>query len=112
MSEEHKLPGFQKGARRPEGEKPQWMQCGLCKTWWDNSLITSKTPVPSGRCPFEWEHVEPKPEPNIKKKPQYPGLLCAAIDTLNFWRDTGSYSDDWYTDLLDAVREEMIAWED
>ena len=30
--------------------------CGHCGRTWDDALITSRTPVPSGRCPFEDLH--------------------------------------------------------
>lgn len=28
-------------------------QCGYCGRVWDNSVSTSATPAPAGRCPFE-----------------------------------------------------------
>lgn len=31
-------------------------QCGTCYRWWDDAIITSMTPVPAGRCPFEYDH--------------------------------------------------------
>jgi len=31
--------------------------CGHCGRTWDDALITSRTPVPAGRCPFEDLHV-------------------------------------------------------
>lgn len=31
--------------------------CGHCGLSWDDALSTSYTPVPSGRCPFEYFHV-------------------------------------------------------
>jgi hypothetical protein len=30
--------------------------CGSCGLTWDDGLITGWTPVPSGRCPFEYFH--------------------------------------------------------
>lgn len=33
--------------------------CGTCGKTWDDALITSRTPAPSGRCPFEADHQEP-----------------------------------------------------
>lgn len=33
-------------------------QCGACGRWWDDAIVTSMTPVPSGRCPFEYEHEQ------------------------------------------------------
>lgn len=31
-------------------------QCGTCKRYWDDAVVTSMTPVPSARCPFEYYH--------------------------------------------------------
>jgi len=30
--------------------------CGACGRSWDDTVSTAWTPVPSGRCPFEYEH--------------------------------------------------------
>lgn len=30
--------------------------CGSCGLSWDDSIPTSWTPAPSGRCPFEYQH--------------------------------------------------------
>lgn len=30
--------------------------CGACGRSWDDSVSTAWTPVPAGRCPFEYEH--------------------------------------------------------
>lgn len=32
--------------------------CYSCGRTWDDDHVTSVTPAPSGRCPFEYEHVE------------------------------------------------------
>lgn len=32
--------------------------CGACGRSWNDALITSMTPVPAGRCPYESEHAE------------------------------------------------------
>ncbi len=32
--------------------------CGNCGLTWDDGISTSWTPVPSGRCPFEYFHDE------------------------------------------------------
>lgn len=32
--------------------------CGACGRGWDDEVSTSLTPVPAGRCPFEYEHKE------------------------------------------------------
>lgn len=36
---------------------PQATRCGECGRGWDDSVSTSRTPVPAGRCPFEDEHA-------------------------------------------------------
>lgn len=35
---------------------PSYFTCGDCGLTWDDSKITSMTPTPSGRCPFENFH--------------------------------------------------------
>lgn len=30
--------------------------CGNCGESWNDALITERTPAPSGRCPYEYEH--------------------------------------------------------
>jgi hypothetical protein len=30
--------------------------CGTCERTWDDSIITSWTPAPADRCPFEYFH--------------------------------------------------------
>jgi len=30
--------------------------CGSCGLSWDDSIVTSMTPAPSARCPFEYFH--------------------------------------------------------
>lgn len=31
--------------------------CGHCRRTWDDDHVSGTTPTPSGRCPFELEHV-------------------------------------------------------
>ena len=31
-------------------------QCGSCGRVWDNEKVTSVTPAPGARCPFEYQH--------------------------------------------------------
>ena len=31
--------------------------CGTCGRSWDDTISTSMTPVPAGRCPFEYDHA-------------------------------------------------------
>lgn len=30
--------------------------CGTCDRYWDDGAVTSMTPTPGGRCPFEYYH--------------------------------------------------------
>jgi hypothetical protein len=32
--------------------------CGACGRSWNDAAVSSITPAPSGRCPFEYEHTE------------------------------------------------------
>lgn len=36
--------------------------CGTCGLSWDDDISTSRTPTPSGRCPFEYQHDYSEPE--------------------------------------------------
>ena len=36
------------------------MTCGQCGRSWNDAAISQWTPTPSGRCPFEYEHVYPE----------------------------------------------------
>lgn len=36
------------------------MTCGTCGMSWDDDKPTAWTPVPGGRCPFEYFHKEEK----------------------------------------------------
>ena len=56
------LEDWQTSAKRnhdgPNGEhRPDIATCGHCGRSWDDGLITGITPTPSGRCPFEYDHV-------------------------------------------------------
>lgn len=33
-----------------------WVTCGHCGRRWNDALMTSRTPAPAARCPFEDEH--------------------------------------------------------
>lgn len=33
--------------------------CGYCRRSWNDAAISAVTPVPAGRCPFEYEHEYP-----------------------------------------------------
>ena len=40
--------------------------CGTCGLSWDDAIVTSITPTPSGRCPFE--HFHQSEDEDIRKK--------------------------------------------
>lgn len=41
-------------------DDPKATVCGHCGKAWDDSISTSMTPTPSGRCPFEYDHEYPE----------------------------------------------------
>jgi hypothetical protein len=41
---------------RLDPSDPKATVCGTCNRAWDDSISTSLTPTPAGRCPFEYEH--------------------------------------------------------
>jgi len=43
--------------------------CGHCGLSWDDDKVTSMTPAPSGRCPFETFHKYPEDKP-VGREPQ------------------------------------------
>lgn len=45
-------------APRDVARTPGACTCGTCGRSWDDSIATSYTPAPSGRCPFEYYHGE------------------------------------------------------
>lgn len=48
-----------KNTNGPRGEHvSEWATCGACKRKWDDARISSLTPAPSARCPFEYAHQE------------------------------------------------------
>lgn len=42
-------------------DDPRATVCGTCGRAWDDTISTPVTPVPSARCPFEYEHEERDP---------------------------------------------------
>jgi hypothetical protein len=36
--------------------------CGVCGRSWNDAAVSSWTPAPSGRCPFEYEHEDEEDE--------------------------------------------------
>lgn len=38
--------------------------CGTCGRSWNDAAVSSVTPVPAGRCPFEYEHDDPDDDPD------------------------------------------------
>jgi len=39
-------------------ERVEIATCGTCGRSWNDAAVSSMTPAPSGRCPFEYEHDE------------------------------------------------------
>lgn len=41
---------------RADGDRPSIVTDGACGLSWDDDIVTSMTPTPAGRCPFEQFH--------------------------------------------------------
>lgn len=54
---------------KPGEDANDKVTCGHCGRSWDAARITSMTPVPSARCPFEYWHT------NKKVKKSYSGFM-------------------------------------
>lgn len=62
-----------------ETDKIEECTCGECGLSWNDAAVSSRTPTPSGRCPFEHVHDE-----------------AAELKTLQALADEGSdYAPDW-----------------
>ena len=46
---------IRKGTKAAQAAKAL-AECGTCHRSWDDAIPTAYTPVPSGRCPFEYYH--------------------------------------------------------
>lgn len=53
---------------RLDPDDPRATVCGDCGAAWDDSVSTSRTPTPAGRCPFEYDH---DPEPMVPRMSNY-----------------------------------------
>lgn len=42
---------------KPNQKAEDRVTCGHCGLSWDDAIITSMTPAPSARCPFEAFHI-------------------------------------------------------
>jgi hypothetical protein len=60
---------------------PRATVCGHCGRGWDDSVSTTWTPTPAGRCPFEYEH-EYEHDSTAITTGAYPGL--ANMETVTF----------------------------
>lgn len=47
---------FDRARYKTENPDADLATCGNCERTWDDAVVTSWTPVPSGRCPFEYDH--------------------------------------------------------
>ena len=45
-------------AEQDETDEREEAQCGACGLTWNDAAVSSKTPTPGGRCPFEHIHEE------------------------------------------------------
>ena len=50
--------------------------CGACGRAWDDTVSTAVTPVPAGRCPFEYDHEDRCAECG---EPTEGGCVCAGF---------------------------------
>ena len=55
--------------------------CGTCGLSWNDAAVSSLTPTPAGRCPFEYEHEEEEPEVTIEER------VARAIKVGTRWAD-------------------------
>lgn len=49
--------------------------CGACGRSWDDAVVTSWTPAPSARCPFEYDHESQSECPDCEGAGEITGLV-------------------------------------
>ena len=59
--------------------------CGTCGRSWDDSISTSVTPVPAGRCPWEADHEDDDLEPEYQSDAE---ALVAELAQIGILEDT------------------------
>lgn len=47
---------IRRNAHRQRAAATALATCGACGRSWDDAIVTSWTPAPSARCPFEYYH--------------------------------------------------------
>lgn len=68
--------------------------CGACGRSWDDDIITSMTPAPGGRCPFELFHVEDAPAPALPAWVIESTPCAACPEDLKQEHDDNGWTDD------------------
>lgn len=48
----------QRGVVELDPADPRSTVCSECGRGWDDTVATAWTPVPAGRCPFEYDHYK------------------------------------------------------
>jgi hypothetical protein len=51
---------FDSGAYNATHQGSDIATCGHCERSWDDGHVSTWTPAPSGRCPFEYDHEYPE----------------------------------------------------
>lgn len=95
--------------------------CGYCGLRWDDSRVTSLTPAPAGRCPFEFFHVysdmtlvemlalEGNGAVQVDESPEeVPPIVMLAGPIKVWWSEWGSGRHKKYTQWRDAVRVALV----
>lgn len=58
VPKDHPVRPLRPGSKRwkDADDRLELAYCGTCRRYWDDGKVTGMTPVPSGRCPFEYYH--------------------------------------------------------
>lgn len=65
--------------------------CGVCGLSWDDGKVTSMTPTPSARCPFEAFHMAKKIAPASENKRRIKRAKVALADYIAQDRKGGKH---------------------
>jgi hypothetical protein len=92
---------------RLDATDPRATVCGTCGAAWDDSVSTSVTPVPAGRCPFEYEHPELSNAAPVTMV-EVVEFLQNLANEINEWNIDNEDPDPWViSEMLETFAEDI-----